>query len=79
MPRPLLTIAERRRTLASENGSVPESVIDQIVAAIEPIIRADERLACAELVRDFLPIRTMFDESFATALNLLANKIESRQ
>lgn len=64
---------------ASETGPARRLVIEQIVAAIGPSIRADERQACAELARNFLPIRAMFDASFAEALDLLADKIESRQ
>jgi hypothetical protein len=64
---------------ALENGPARRFVIDRIVAAVEPLIRADERRACADLARNFLPIRSLFDASFAAALDLLADQIESRR
>jgi hypothetical protein len=64
---------------ALENGHARRFLIDRIVAAVEPLIRADERRECAELARNFLPIKSLVDASFAAALDLLAGKIESRQ
>ncbi|HLX98618.1 MAG TPA: hypothetical protein VKR62_07965 [Roseiarcus sp.] len=52
---------------------------DQIVTATEPAIRADERRACAEIVRGWLPRRQAFDSSFEDAMAALAEKLESRQ
>lgn len=64
---------------ASERDPARRFVIDRMVAAIEPTIRADERRVCAELVRGWLPRRQAFDSSFEDAMAGLAEKIEARQ
>lgn len=49
------------------------------LAAVEPSIRADERRACAEMVRNWLPIRQEMDSEFAAAMQDLADKMEARR